>query len=194
MAKAQPIIPSKVQRAEYGRSVYVATLEDGVSAADVVRSDYWVHLAPTLNALDRIEAVTADGETFIELLVSRIEKISDGPRTVRIPKVVVLHKVALGAESKASQEFAEKTANAPAPSLPQEDERVRNQQTNTVLTGDKEPADSDGDGIPDGYDVNFGGPVHKWRVLKQGVVDPLATGMTKKEAIAWANEHASKSA
>lgn len=194
MAKAQPILPSKVQRAEYGRSVYVATLEDGVSANEIVNSDFWVHLAPSLNALDRIEAVTADGETYVELLVSRVEKLADGPRTVRIPKVVLLQKVALGAESKASQEFAEKTANAPAPSLPEEDESVRNQQTNKVLTGEREPSDEDGDGIPDGYEVAYGGPVHKHRVLKKGIADPLASGMTKKEAVAWANEHAKKSA
>jgi hypothetical protein len=200
MAKAQPILPSKVQRAEYGRSVYSATLEDGVSAADVTKSDFWIHLAPQLEAMDHIEAITPDGETYLELLVSRVERISDGNRTVRIPKVVVLHNLKLGAESAAARKTAEAAADAPAPSLPAEDESVRNQQTNFTRTGET-PAgegesfsDADGDGVPDGYKVTYGGPTHKWRVIKDGVTDPLASGMSKKDAIAWAGDHASKSA
>jgi len=197
MAKAQPILPSKVQRAEYGRSVYSATVEDGVSVADLTKSDFWIHLAPTLEAMDHIEIITADAETYVELLVARIERIADGPRTVRIPKIVVLHQVKLGAESKAAKETAkaaEDAVNEIPQFLPAEDENVRNQQTNHVVTGDPEVTDADGDGVPDGYTVNYGGPTHKWRVIKEGVTDPLATGMNKKDAIAWANDHAQKSA
>lgn len=194
MAKSQPILPSKVQRAEFGRTVYVATLEEGVSASDITKSDFWVHLAPQLEALDHIEAVTADGETYVELLVSRVERINDGNRTVRIPKVVVLHETKLGAESKAAKDSAKAAANAPAFEAPQEDENVRNQQTNRVITGETEPVDTDGDGVPDGYKVVYGGPTHKHRVIKDGVTDPLASGMSKKDAVAWAHEHAKKSA
>lgn len=197
MAKAQPILPSKVQRAEYGRSVYSATVEDGVSVADLTKSDFWIHLAPTLEAMDHIEIITADAETYVELLVARIERIADGPRTVRIPKIVVLHQVKLGAESKAAKETAkaaEDAVNEIPQFLPAEDEAVRNQQTNHVVTGDPEVVDTDGDGVPDGYTVNYGGPTHKWRVIKEGVTDPLATGMNKKDAITWANDHAQKSA
>lgn len=197
MAKAQPILPSKVQRAEYGRSVYSATLEDGVTVSDLTKSDFWIHLAPTLEAMDHIEIITADGETYVELLVARVERISDGPRTVRIPKVVVLHQVKLGGESKeakATTKAAEDAADEIPQFLPAEDENVRNQQTNRVVTGETEVSDTDGDGVPDGYVVNYGGPTHKWRVIKEGVTDPLATGMNKKDAIAWAHDHATKSA
>lgn len=194
MAKAQPILPSKVQRAEYGRTVYVATLEEGVTISDASKSDFWVHLAGQLEGLDHIEAVTADGETYLELLVSRVEKINDGNRTIRIPKVVVLHEVKLGAESKAAKDSAKAAADGPGFVAPVEDENVRNQQTNRVITGEKEVTDEDGDGVPDGYKVSYGGPTHKHRVIKDGVTEPLATGLTKKEAIAWAHEHARKSA
>lgn len=223
-SKSQPILPSKVQRAEYGRTVYSATLEEGVTVSDITKSDFWVHLAPQLNDLDHIEAITADGETYVELLVSRIEKLNDGNRTVRIPKVVVLHETKLGAESKAAQKARQEREDAPGFVAPAEDESVRNQQTNNVITGETEPTpqapsglapeneairnqqtnnmlagedapdDADGDGVPDGYKVAYGGPTHKHRVLKDGVTEPIASGMTKKDAIAWAVEHAKKSA
>lgn len=192
MAKSQPILPSKVQRAEYGRTVYAATLEEGVTIADITKSDFWVHMAGQLNDLDHIEAVTADGETYIELLVARVEKINDGTRTVRIPKVVVLHETKLGGVSAAAKRSA--AVEPAALALPAEDESVRNQQTNNVPTGEREIVDEDGDGVPDGYEVRYGGPAHKWRVIKEGVTDPLASGMSKKEAIAWAEDHFKKSA
>lgn len=192
MAKSQPILPSKVQRAEYGRTVYAATLEEGVTTADITKSDFWVHLAPQLNDLDHIEAVTSDGETYIELLVARVEKINDGPRTVRIPKVVVLHETKLGGVSAAAKRSA--AVEPAALALPAEDESVRNQQTNNVPTGERELEDTDGDGIPDGYSVVYGGPTHKHRVIKDGVAEPLASGMTKKEAVAWSVDHFKKSA
>lgn len=210
-SKAQPILPSQVRRAEYGRTVYTATLADGIAAADVKKSDFWIHMAPTLQDLDRIEAITADGETFIELLVARVERINDGTRTVRIPKVVVLHEVKLGAESKAARESNAAVADATSPNLyggdgeadavlrgvrpagPKPD--VQSPDNAAVDAADGEGTnDEDGDGVADGYSVKYGGPTHKYRVLKDGVTEPLAAGMTKKEAIAWANSHAEKSA
>lgn len=208
-SKTQPILPSKVRRAEYGRTVYTATLEDGVSASDVKKSDFWIHMAPTLQDLDRIEAITADGETFIELLVARVEKINDGNRTVRIPKVVTINEIKLGAESKAARESAEAQGDRPnlyggdgeadavlrgvRPAGPKPG--IQSPDTATVDAADGEGSnDEDGDGVADGYSVKYGGPTHKWRVLKDGVTDPIASGMTKKEAIAWANNHAEKSA
>lgn len=190
--KASPILPAALKRAEHGRSAYTVTLPEGVGASDLKDSDFWVHLASKLDVMDHIEAITADGETYFELVVGRVEKITDGVRTVRIPKLAVLHEVKLGPESKAAQQSREQQSDNVGFSPPVEADGVRNQQQNAVVTGD--PVDGDGDGVPDGYTVNFGGPTHKYRVLKDGLTDPLATGMTKKEATAWAWDHARKSA
>lgn len=185
--KAQPILPSALKRAEYGRTVYVATLDEGVGKSDLLSSDFWVHLSPQLETLDRIEAVSADGETFYELLVSRVERMNDGNRTIRIVKVALLHEIPIG-----KPKVEKRTDPAPGFVAPVEDDAVRNQPTNRVAG--QPDIKTDEDGVPEGYEVTFGGPHYKWRVIKEGVSEPLATGMTKKEAIEWASQHAAKSA
>lgn len=47
-------------------------------------------------------------------------------------------------------------------------------------------APSDPDALPSGYDVNFGGPVHKYRVVRKADGEVMAHGMSKKDATAWA--------
>lgn len=54
--------------------------------------------------------------------------------------------------------------------------------------GTKEPE------LPKGYDVQWGGPVHKFRVIRTADSEILAHGMTKEDAIAWAIEDAKQKA
>lgn len=193
--KFQPILPSMVRRAEYGRTVYAATLAEGVTVSDLTKSDFWVHLAPTLEALDHVEAITADGETYVELIVSRVEKINEGTRTLRIPKLAVLHEVHLTKAKAASAAKTATAADVADADATDRDNALRNQSENRAPNTDAPGIDDeDGDGVPDGYQVKFGGPTHKFRVLKDGVTEPLASGMNKADAIAWAVDYAAKSA
>lgn len=50
------------------------------------------------------------------------------------------------------------------------------------------------EGVPPGYEVNYGGPIHKHRVIRSSDSELLAHGLSKEDAIAWAKEHASAAA
>lgn len=44
--------------------------------------------------------------------------------------------------------------------------------------------------IPAGYSVTYGGPVHKHRVIRTADSECLTHGLSKREAIQWAIDHA----
>jgi hypothetical protein len=166
MAKIQPILPAAVKRAEFKRSVYYATIPDGVGVDDIVNSDYWVHLAPRLEQWDRIEAISDTGDFFAELLVFKVMQHSEGTRTIRTPKVIVLSSHDLSKEVTKAKTATKKTEAA------------------AKAAG----ADDDGDygELPDGYQVSFGGPRYKWLVIRNG--DVIADGMSKGDAYGKARE------
>lgn len=145
----QPILPAAVKNAEFARTTYSAVLAEGITLSDVQKSEFWTHLSPKLQQWDRIEVIAEDGSFFAELLVSRVDANSQGTRTIRTPRVVLLQDVSLTPKSD---------------------------------------ADDAEDGVPAGYSVAYGGPKYKWRVLQDGVTDPLADGMSKAAAIKWAQE------
>lgn len=50
------------------------------------------------------------------------------------------------------------------------------------------------DDVPAGYEVNYGGPIHKHRVIRSADSECLAHGMSKADAIKWAKDHAGSKA
>lgn len=48
----------------------------------------------------------------------------------------------------------------------------------------------DAESLPSILDVNYGGPVHKYRVIRKADSEVLAHGLSKKAAIAWAWDYA----
>ncbi len=166
MAKIQPILPAAVKRAEFKRTVYYATIPDGVSIDDISGSDYWVHLAPRLEQWDRIEAISETGDFFAELLVFKVMQHSEGSRTIRTPKVIVLTNIDLSKELTKAK-TATKKAEAAAKAAGADD-------------------DSEYGQLPEGYQVAFGGPKYKWRVIRNDEV--LSDGMSKADAYAKARE------
>ena len=69
-----PITQSKVRQAEFYRNVFVATPEPGTKVCELLKSEYWAHIAKTLHISDRIEVLPEDGEYFAELIVTGISQ------------------------------------------------------------------------------------------------------------------------
>lgn len=65
----RPILDGKVQGAEFVRTVYHATSDLDTTFEDVVRPEYWVHVARRLRPLDEIVIVSEDASWYARLLV-----------------------------------------------------------------------------------------------------------------------------
>ena len=59
-----------------------------------------------------------------------------------------------------------------------------------VTYGEEVGAKPNEEALPRGYDVTFGGPIHKWRVLRTSDGEVLTHGLSKKDAIQWAHDNA----
>jgi len=60
---------TKLVLAEFRRAIHFAEPEDGVTAKDMLEPSYWADVSNKLRALDRIEALAADGSWFAEFIV-----------------------------------------------------------------------------------------------------------------------------
>ena len=60
---------ARIKEAGYDRNLWVITTEMGVTRKDLLKPDYWSHVAMQLRPYDRIEARTDDGVYFAEYLV-----------------------------------------------------------------------------------------------------------------------------
>lgn len=67
-----PITQNNVRQAEFQRNIFVATPEPGTKVCELLKSEYWVHVAKTLHISDRIEVMPEDGEYFAELIVTDV--------------------------------------------------------------------------------------------------------------------------
>ena len=64
-----PILPKYVKGAEYVRNIFSATPPAGTKYEDMLKPEYWTHIAATLHPTDRIEVIPEDGVWFAELIV-----------------------------------------------------------------------------------------------------------------------------
>ncbi len=60
---------SRFKECEYERTIYVATAFEATTVEDLLKPEYWVHVASKLKAWDRIEARADDGTWWAELMV-----------------------------------------------------------------------------------------------------------------------------
>lgn len=63
------LMPSRMQQAEYGRTDFVVTVEQGVSVTDLQKEGFWSLVCARFRPYDRIEVRTDDGSYWAELLV-----------------------------------------------------------------------------------------------------------------------------
>lgn len=73
--KRNPVVmPERCGLAEQKRNEWIVDAEIGVTHADVLEPSYWVHLAPSLNPLDKIEVRSEDGSWIMNLRVLYAER------------------------------------------------------------------------------------------------------------------------
>lgn len=78
---------SRFKSAEYVRSVWAVTAEEGMRVEDMLKPDYWAHVASSLKPWDKIEVRAEDGAFYAELIVMQASR--------NWAKVRVVHQVEL---------------------------------------------------------------------------------------------------
>lgn len=78
---------SALQPQDFARSVYCLSVDRGVSLEEVLKPDFWAHVAYRLKPSDRIDVYTEDSSYYAELLVVGTNRTN--------ASVVVIHKIDL---------------------------------------------------------------------------------------------------
>jgi len=68
--KITPLLPKRFKQAEYQRNIFEAVPPAGTKYEDVLKPEYWVHVAYMLKIRDRIEVIADDFSYFAELIVT----------------------------------------------------------------------------------------------------------------------------
>lgn len=80
---------TRIELAEHQRNIWAVVPEAGASLDDVVKPEYWAHVAARMKPWDRIDVMPEDGSYFAELLVRDAARL--------YAKVTVLRHVKLDA-------------------------------------------------------------------------------------------------
>jgi hypothetical protein len=72
---ALPLQAARFMPAEYTRVIYQAVPEDGATIDDVLKPEYWAHVAHKLKPGHRIEILAEDGSWFAEILVRDVGRV-----------------------------------------------------------------------------------------------------------------------
>lgn len=68
------ILKNRLTEAEFTRVVWTAAPEQGTTLADMVKPEYWAHVAKYLKPGFRIEVMPEDGAWFAELYVRAVKE------------------------------------------------------------------------------------------------------------------------
>lgn len=68
------ILKNRLTEAEFTRVVWTASPEQGTTLADMVKPEYWAHVAKYLKPGFRIEVMPEDGAWFAELYVRAVKE------------------------------------------------------------------------------------------------------------------------
>lgn len=90
------LVPHLLRESESRHSTYEIVLEEGTPYEDILKSEFWVHVARRLRAHDQIHVHSFDGSWYALLLVRVATPLST--------TVGVLHRVDLDVGKKAERE------------------------------------------------------------------------------------------
>lgn len=69
MASKLTLGPGRFLVSDYGRTIFVATAEQGTKQEDLMSPDFWANVAPQCKPWDRIEVRSDDGTFYGEYLI-----------------------------------------------------------------------------------------------------------------------------
>lgn len=69
-----PLVQGRIHEASYRRNVWFVTPEFGASVKDMLKNDYWQHVAGQLRPTDRIEAWAEDQSWMAEFVVLQSDR------------------------------------------------------------------------------------------------------------------------
>lgn len=67
--KAMPIQPVSLQLAQHRRNVWSIIVQENVGISDILKPEFWAHVAERLKSRDRIEVMAIDNSFYAELFV-----------------------------------------------------------------------------------------------------------------------------
>ena len=65
---------NRMSVAEYARTTWAVTAQPDTTREDLLKPDYWAHVASKFNSLDRLEVRSDDGAFFAEYLILTCER------------------------------------------------------------------------------------------------------------------------
>lgn len=95
------LVPNRMQAAEHGRNIWLATAESAEHPEDFLRPTFWAHVAKNLQPFDHIELRTDDGTYWAEFLVTSCEKTWAKVQLLREAKISVSVEAPIDPEYKA---------------------------------------------------------------------------------------------
>lgn len=156
-----PLKANALQGAGYARFEYFGVIPNDTLLKDILKPAWWVHWAPTLKPMQRIELVTEDCLLDVEL---RVVRIRDG--------LVWVNPIRVTEDAAARAHLAQTKADAAEARLVAE-------------TADLP------DNLKDSYKVGYTAGSGLWYVTLKATKTTIKTGIAgKPAAIAWAIEHA----
>lgn len=73
----------RFKSAEYVRNVFAVTPSGDTPFGDLLKPEYWAHIAAQLHITDRLEVIPEDGTFFAELIVTSVSRNSASVRVLR---------------------------------------------------------------------------------------------------------------
>lgn len=82
------VMPARMELAEQWRQDWVVNAEAGTTTDDVLKPDYWSHVAPRMRPYDHVEVRAEDGTWVMNLLVTGCDR--NWARVVQVGDVIKL--------------------------------------------------------------------------------------------------------